>query len=227
MKIIVNADDFGLTKGITNGIIDAHINGVVDSATIMMNGLHVDHAITLAKHNPSLKIGVHLVLTWGKPLCDDVPSLIDRNGFFKLTKNFDSFPTPNLTEVRREWEAQIEAFKQTGLELHHLDSHHHIHGWECLRQVVIDLAKTHHVPIRYVDSLKNHPDILLTESIWLEFYNEGISLDLFDQIQHHHAKSIEIMTHPGYVDDDLKRVSSYNDKRAEELKILCQLVRPE
>lgn len=66
MRIEINADDFGLTKGVTDGIIQAHQNGCVTSTTLMMNGLATDYAVEKAAENPDLKIGIHLVLTWGR-----------------------------------------------------------------------------------------------------------------------------------------------------------------
>lgn len=66
MRIEINADDFGLTKGVTDGIIQAHQDGCVTSTTLMMNGLATDYAVEKALENPDLKVGIHLVLTWGK-----------------------------------------------------------------------------------------------------------------------------------------------------------------
>lgn len=83
IDVLVNADDFGLTKAVNYGILDSHKYGIVNSATIMMNAKATEHAIEIAKKTPSLKVGIHLVLTWGKPLLSDVPSLVDESGFFK------------------------------------------------------------------------------------------------------------------------------------------------
>ncbi|MDQ0879508.1 putative glycoside hydrolase/deacetylase ChbG (UPF0249 family) [Peribacillus sp. V2I11] len=83
IEVLVNADDFGLTKAVNYGILDSHKYGIVNSATIMMNAIATEHAIEIAKKTPSLKVGIHLVLTWGKPLLSDVPSLVDESGFFK------------------------------------------------------------------------------------------------------------------------------------------------
>ena len=108
-KVIINADDFGLSRGVNYGIIDTHLKGIVTSATMMMNAKATKHAISLAKDTPSLKVGVHLVLTWGKPLLDDVPSLVDETGKFK--KQIVVYSNPfsiSLDDLEREWTAQIE-----------------------------------------------------------------------------------------------------------------------
>ena len=220
MKVLFNADDFGLTKGITDGIIKAHIEGVINSTTLMMNGLAVDYAVAQAKENPSLNIGIHLVLTWGKPLANHVPDLVNANGTFKYNNTFTSMQAPNLLQVEQEWEAQIQAFLKTGLSLHH------VHGWEPLKDIVIKLAEKYHVPVRYVNSLNEYPEILLTEALWLDFYNEGVDGQIFEKLEGLPYASIEVMTHPAMIDEDLKKVSSYVEKRAEELAILCSVKVP-
>ncbi|WP_106496102.1 chitin disaccharide deacetylase [Lentibacillus sp. Marseille-P4043] len=226
MKVLFNADDFGLTKGVTDGIIKAHINGVVGATTIMMNGYAVDYAVTQAKQHPSLKVGVHLVLTWGKPLRNDVPNLVTSDGTFIYKNTFRDMPYPNVDQVEQEWRTQINAFLKTGLPLHHLDSHHHVHGWEPLKKVIIKLAAEYDVPVRYVESLADHHDILLTDTLWVDFYGDGVNENVFEELRTLNVNTVEVMTHPAYIDDELLQVSSYLDKRKEELGLLCKLATP-
>ena len=68
MKLIVNADDFGLTSGVTYGIYDAMCRGVVTSTTALVNGAALDHAVQLSRDIPELAVGMHFVLTLGRPL---------------------------------------------------------------------------------------------------------------------------------------------------------------
>lgn len=224
MKVLFNADDFGLTKGITDGIIKAHTNGVVGGTTLMMNGNAVQYAVQQAKLNPTLKVGIHLVLTWGKPILSDVPTLTDEFGHFRFTSIMGD--APDKEAVKREWTAQIEAFLQTGLTLNHIDSHHHVHGWEPLKEVVVELSKKYNVPVRYMPSLKQFPDILLTETLWDGFYSDGVSENIFDELAELSAASVEVMTHPAYIDDEIRGISSYLEKREEELEILTNLAVP-
>ncbi|WP_188455028.1 chitin disaccharide deacetylase [Virgibacillus oceani] len=226
MRVLFNADDFGLTKGITDGIMESHINGVVGSATLMMNGHAVDYTVALAKKHPALKVGIHLVLTWGKPLSDDVPDLVDDNGLFKYKNTFREMDPPNVEQVEKEWRAQIDAFLETGLALHHIDSHHHVHGWEPLRELVVKLAKDYGVPVRYVETLKENHEILLADALWLDFYGDGVNADIFTELQQLSVDSVEVMTHPAIIDDELRQVSSYVEKREEERKILCGMPVP-
>jgi chitin disaccharide deacetylase len=226
MKVLFNADDFGLTKGVTDGIIQAHVKGVVGSTTLMVNGKAFNYAVDEAKKYPNLKIGIHLVLTWGKPISNQVPNLLDRNGYFKYKSNYLDMGAPNIKEVEKEWRSQIEGFLATGLKLNHIDSHHHVHGWEPLREIVLRLAREYDVPVRYVESLSDYPDVLLTESLYLDFYGKGIENKIFEQLQSLDKQSIEVMTHPAIIDDDLRSISSYTDKRKRELEILCSLKIP-
>ena len=227
MKVLFNADDFGLTKGVTDGIIQAHKKGVVGSTTLMVNGKAFDYAVEEAKKYPTLKVGIHLVLTWGKPISNQVPQLLDENGHFKYNSNYMDMDAPNIEAVEKEWRSQIEAFLATGLKLNHMDSHHHVHGWDPLKEIVLRLAREYTVPVRYVDSLRDYPEQLLTEALYLDFYGKGIENNIFEHLQNLDKKSVEIMTHPAIIDDDLRSISSYTDKRKRELEILCSLKIPE
>ena len=227
MRIEINADDFGLTKGVTDGIIQAHQDGCVTSTTLMMNGLATDYAVEKALENPDLKVGIHLVLTWGKPLHSSVPNLVKSDGTFRFTSDYRDMEAPNISEVELEWRAQLDAYLTTGLPLDHIDSHHHVHGWPPLKNLVIQLAKEYDVPVRYVDSIADHPEICWTDTLWTGFYKEGITDDLFDVLHEENGTSIEVMTHPGQVDDDLRKVSSYTDDREKEIEILSRIKVPD
>ncbi|GIO23589.1 chitin disaccharide deacetylase [Oceanobacillus sp. J11TS1] len=229
MRVEINADDFGLTKGVTDGIIQAHQDGCVTSTTLMMNGLATDYAIEKAKENPALKVGIHLVLTWGSPLHSSVQNLVNTDGTFKFTSSFNDndLAALEISEIELEWRTQLDAFLATGLSLDHIDSHHHVHGWPPLKNLVIQLAKDYEVPVRYVDSLADHPEICWTDKVWLGFYKKGVTDDLFDVIQNEKVSSIEVMTHPGRVDEDLRTISSYTDPRENEIEILSRIKVPD
>jgi len=226
MKVLFNADDFGLTKGVTDGIIEAYKYGVVRSTTILMNGPAKDYAITRAKEHPHLHIGVHLVLTMGQPILKQMNHLINTNGEFRFTNRTRTIPLPARKQIRQEWMAQIELFLQSGLTLHHIDSHHHIHGLEDVKEIVVELAQLYNVPVRYTESLKEYKHILLTESAWLDFYHDGINEQIFEQLRTIDTPSIEVMTHPAKVDQQLRQFSSYVEYREKELDILKKLSFP-
>ncbi|WP_080846099.1 chitin disaccharide deacetylase [Cytobacillus gottheilii] len=227
MKILLNADDYGLTKGVTDGIIQSHVNGIVQSATLMMNGLAVSYAVEQAHKHPSLQVGIHLVLTWGKPVGRDAASLTNEKGLFKFSNSEKSNIDLDPQLVEKEWEAQIEAFLNTGLPLHHIDSHHHVHSWPALKEVIVRLAKKYKVPVRFADSIKDESDILLTQALWLDFYGDGVDGQLFHKLKDLPYESIEVMTHPAIIDHDLRSVSSYVEKRKTELELLCSMSMPD
>jgi len=130
-QLIVNADDFGYTPGVTSGILAAHVKGIVTSTSVMVNMPHAAQSIQRAKNEaPQLGLGLHLTLTAGRPLLDPVqiPTLVGTSGTFKtraeLVPNLHSV---DVGEVEAELRAQIAAFsRMAGHPPDHLDSHHHI-----------------------------------------------------------------------------------------------------
>lgn len=225
---LVNADDFGFSRGVNYGIIDSHKYGIVNSTTIMMNAPATQHAIGLAKDTPTLKVGVHLVLTWGKPLLSDVPSLVDDDGFFKKQSILIENPTEiSLRELEREWSAQIDLLLATGLVPTHLDSHHHVHGIKAFYPIVKKLSEHYHLPVR--KAAPHFVDIETVADVFLDdFYGEGVVDNYFANLQslEMNGKSLEIMTHPAYLDTVLLAGSSYNTVRLRETDILMKAQLP-
>ncbi|HTZ73225.1 MAG TPA: ChbG/HpnK family deacetylase [Candidatus Aquilonibacter sp.] len=133
-RLILNADDFGLTKGVDDGIIRAHRDGILTSATLMANGDAFDHAVELALANPTLGVGCHLVLVGGKCVApaEDVPTLADADGY--LAKSLGEFiARVSMYKVRRshleiELRAQIEKIIGAGISPTHFDTHKHTHA---------------------------------------------------------------------------------------------------
>ena len=229
IEVLVNADDFGLTKAVNYGILDSHKYGIVNSATIMMNAKATEHAIEIAKKTPSLKVGIHLVLTWGKPLLSDVPSLVDESGFFKKQGTVYGDPAGiSLSELEREWSAQIERFLEFGLFPTHFDSHHHVHGIKAFLPVIKKLSDKYGLPVRNAGShlagIQTVTDVFLDD-----FYGEMVVEDYFQNLKGRvmDGASVEIMTHPAYMDEELMKVSSYNDIRLKETRILTKAKLPE
>lgn len=137
--LIVNADDFGLSKGQNYGIIEACRNGIVTSTTALVNGEAIDHAVQLSRDEPSLAVGMHFVLTPGKPLTA-MPGLT-REGvlgkwIWQLAKE-DALP---LEEIAQELASQYLRFIELfGRKPTHLDSHHHVHMFPQIFPIVAGL----------------------------------------------------------------------------------------
>jgi hopanoid biosynthesis associated protein HpnK len=144
-QLIVNADDFGLTRGINRAIIEAHECGIVTSTTIMVNMSGFEEAVQMAKAQPSLGVGLHFNITQGRPVApiEKVRSLLTRKNEFPGTSTAIArrLLTGGLKteEVVIELRAQIEKARNAGLKLTHLDSHKHSHA---LPQVFAAILRT-------------------------------------------------------------------------------------
>jgi len=115
-KLIVNADDFGRSSAINQGILEGHQKGIVTSASLMTDRDALDEAVRMARENPQLGIGLHL----------------DLDAFFNVqhgTGRLVSYRDPSLplNAIAQETERQIQKIIATGLPIHHLDGHHHAH----------------------------------------------------------------------------------------------------
>jgi chitin disaccharide deacetylase len=222
INLIVNADDFGYSKGVNHGIVDSYKYGIVNSTTMMMNMPGTEHAIQLAKENPSLQVGVHLVLTCGRPLLKDVPSLVDDNGYFKKLSTLNGDETVNLDDLEREWTAQLERFLKSGLMPTHFDSHHHTHGIKDFYPVVKKLAHKFELSVRksVLDEFVGIRSY--TEEFVHDFYGETATEDFFEKLLDRDldGKTVEVMCHPAYLDHEVMSGSSYNVDRIKELEIL-------
>ena len=156
-RLIVNADDFGMSEAVNEAIIRAHREGVLTSASLMVTGGAAAEAVRLAKENPGLAVGIHLVAVMGRSALpqSEIPSLVDR------ARNFSNNPTAaglkyffspqSRREIRREIAAQFAKFSETGLRLSHVDGHLHLHVHpvifnEALRQATKYGARRMRVP---------------------------------------------------------------------------------
>lgn len=127
--LIVNADDYGRTPGVSAGIRQAHLEGIVTTTTVLMNAPGAADEVQRAmSETPRLGLGVHLNLTAGPPCAPRVGStLVDDNGLLRRPESLMAHPDSiDLADVEREWHAQIETFLATGARIDHLDSHHHV-----------------------------------------------------------------------------------------------------
>ncbi|MFJ7746278.1 chitin disaccharide deacetylase [Peribacillus sp. NPDC097295] len=220
-KLIVNADDFGYCKGINLGIIECFQNGVVTSATLMANMPGAEHAAALAKEIQGLGVGVHLVLTCGHPVRSDVPSLVREDGEFHRIGDMPKFAEP--ADIEKELNSQMERFLSLGLKPTHIDSHHHVHGLEKVSPIVEKIAKKHGVPVRRLeDSLHGYTEIKTTDRLITDFFGSNLTtnhlIDILDSSLS--SETVEIMCHPGYIDEAILTGSSYALPRVKEMSIL-------
>jgi hopanoid biosynthesis associated protein HpnK len=146
-RLIVNADDFGYTRGVNAGIVRGFREGIVTSTTIMANGDAFEDAIKCAQANPKLGVGCHLVLIGGKcvALAKQVSSLVDSEGRLPmslpalLSKLSTGSVRPEAIET--ELRAQVERVVAAGLSPTHFDSHKHTHAHPKVMEVVVQVAE--------------------------------------------------------------------------------------
>ncbi|MGB7746097.1 MAG: hopanoid biosynthesis-associated protein HpnK [Verrucomicrobiia bacterium] len=132
-RLIVNADDFGRSHSINQAVIRAHREGILTTASLMVNEPGLDEAVALAKQNPKLGVGLHLTLLCGHAALppEKIPGLANPRGEFSnnpVGAGFRYFFNRNLREpLRAEIHAQFARFHATGLPLDHVDGHLHLH----------------------------------------------------------------------------------------------------
>jgi chitin disaccharide deacetylase len=228
-RLIVNADDFGRTPGINQGTIEAHLKGIVSSATVMVLEKSARDGIRQAQEQaPRLSLGLHFVMTGGGSPASaaiSVPTLAPGG---KFPRNAEAFAREIPEgEIRRELLAQIALFElAAGRPPTHLDSHHHAALHPSVQQVFAAVASGRGMPMRAAsakarDELRaaglKVPDFFLSA-----FYGDGVTFDklaaLVFNVPH---GTTELMCHPGHADAALVETSSYAREREKELAILC------
>lgn len=134
--LIVTADDVGLHRGMNEGAIRAHRQGIVTAASLVANGREFDHAVELLRQNPRLEPGIHLTFVEEKPLTAmSFPKKWP--GFLARYTAFD------FARLETELRAQVEKILATGLKITHLNSHQHLHALPRVREIVDRLALEH------------------------------------------------------------------------------------
>jgi len=200
-RLIVNADDFGAGRGINRGVVEAHRDGILTSASLMVEMPGSEEAARLAATLPNLSVGLHAVLTEeeGAPLVE-----------------FD-----DGERCRAELDRQIRRFTQlTGEVPTHLDSHHNVHRDPRLLPLFLELAEEYRLPLRghsagrYFAAFYGQWD---GGEVHLEWISPAslvrmLSVDIGPGVT-------ELGCHPGYVASDF--LSSYSDEREVELRTLC------
>jgi hopanoid biosynthesis associated protein HpnK len=174
-RLIVNADDFGLTAGVNRAIVEGNRQGVITSATLMANAQASEAAIDLARAQPGLKTGCHVVLIDGVPLSANLPSLT--NGSARFRSSLKEFAIAAVRkklaveEIEREVEAQVRKLQSSGITLTHVDSHKHTHMFPHVLRPLLRVARA--CGIRAVrnpfEPMRSWPSrmVLATPGLWL------------------------------------------------------------
>lgn len=218
-KMIINADDFGYCRAVNYGILDAHRQGVLTSATLLTNTPGFQHAAFLAKEYPTLGVGLHLNISFGQPLTNG-RSLTGIDGAFIKPKELPAFHQYLPAEIFDELEAQYQRFVAVmNKQPTHLDSHLFTTD---SNPVMAEAAKT--LAEKYRLPLRNHDISGFVHVDFIQFRtyqgHPGLSY-VYDHLDDISARPyVELMSHPAYVDNYLLKSSSYNLQRLDELDFL-------
>jgi hopanoid biosynthesis associated protein HpnK len=145
--LIVTADDFGLASEVNAAVETAHKNGILTAASLMIGAPAAADAVDRARRMPSLKVGLHIVLTDGYPVSPPsrLPDLVDKSGRFRsdmIRSSVRIFIDPTVRrQVAYEIAAQFEAFVATGLRLDHVDCHKHWHLHPAISGLILDIGE--------------------------------------------------------------------------------------
>jgi predicted glycoside hydrolase/deacetylase ChbG (UPF0249 family) len=248
-RLIVNADDLGISVGVNAGIIEGVAFGTVTAASMVVNLDAFEDAVSRARSYPGLSLGLHVNLTMGRPLTS-VASLTDSRGnFFSLPALLwrASAGLVDGAEVTEECAAQFDRLKTRGVEVTHVDSHRHVHAHPALFASVLEAVRSRggavvRMPVEPVRMNFTNPGATLKKlglgiatavsarrhrvKSSINFF--GISLQggndfaakLFRLIPKLPAGTTELMVHPGRIDPALGSFDGYTWQREKELDAL-------
>ncbi|MCC7496922.1 MAG: ChbG/HpnK family deacetylase [Bryobacterales bacterium] len=241
-RLIVNADDFGFTRDVNRGIIDAHRNGILTATTLMANGAAFEDAVPLSGAAPGLDVGVHCVLVGGRSVRDPsraLPPTVKDMLAAIITRRLDPY-----AELR----AQIEKILAAGIRPTHLDTHKHTHLFPPVLNAVARLGKEFGIPwirrpLDFPLSARGVPlskrllsrsmgllrkrfhRVLLRNGCRTTDYFAGFQLtgrfhtaELIDLLQQLPDGMTEFMTHPGYCTGELEGART-RLKRSRQLEL--------
>ena len=198
--LIFNADDFGYTRGINRGIVEAHRNGVVTSATLIVNGLATEEAVRMARDLPGLSLGLHVNFT------NEAQRLVE----------FDD-PQVASAEMRRQLDRFVSLLGRLPT---HVDSHQHVHRHPVRRPLFERFAAEHGLPLR------DTPPVVFKGGFYAQWeYGVSdlskVSVAALERMIREEVKDgiTELGCHPGYFDEAMEIV--YHRDRETELRTLC------
>ena len=223
-KIIINADDFGLSEAVTLGIISGHVEGIISSTSLMVNMGYAKEACKLAENHSELGLGVHLNVTLGKPISNisRIPSLVNEKENFYSGKDYSlGLISPNEEELLIEFDAQIQKFIElTGKKPDHINYHHKYDFFGLYPKITDYLIEKYNVPLRleqehtgYPFPFANKMEIMMKEELNEESFYQYIENNVKDDL-------VELPNHAGFVDYELIKMSSLSTGRTKDLYLL-------
>ncbi len=228
-RLIVNADDFGRTRGINAGVLEAHRSGIVTSATAMVLEPAAEEGISEAiGHAPRLALGLHFAVTGGGLPASDptrLPTLLAGGRFVRYLEELAR--EIRAEEISRELDAQIALFEKFAGRLpSHLDSHHHSALHPSIQAVFAVVGRDRGLPVRAsspeAQAAFRSAGVRTPDHFLDGFYGPGATPEnLRATLRSLDEGTTELMCHPGHADEELLAGSTYARERERELAILC------
>jgi predicted glycoside hydrolase/deacetylase ChbG (UPF0249 family) len=230
-RLFINADDFGLTRGVTDGIVDSILLGAVGSTSLMVcDPDALPYGVRQAVKIPG-KVGLHLQLTDGVPCSEPryVASLVGKEGRFPRSRY--GLGAIKSDEVLAEWHAQVRRALECGIVPSHIDTHHHVHLHPAAFDAYVAIAKYLNVPARTHDrafacSLRSQ-GVRCADYCEIRWCSNGPGMaPLISALRSAFAQfpedsTIELMCHTAYLDADLSSRSTYCAERVMEMQLFC------
>lgn len=207
--LIVNADDFGLSQGVSRGVVRAHREGIVTSASLMVRQPAAAEAAGYGREHPELSLGLHF----------DIGEWVFRGGAWEPV--YLVLSQEDFESIKAEAERQLDLFRRlVGRNPTHIDSHQHAHRAGPVRRALAEIAAEISVPLRGCDPRVNYCGDFYGQTSKGERLPESISVSRLVKILGELPGGItELGCHPGLPDDDTE--TTYRGERAEELEVLC------
>ncbi len=220
MKLIINAEDLGLSQSINKGIFEGLKEGFITSASMFMNAKYTLDALEQVKKQGLKNVGVHLNITHGTPLCENVPSLIEKDGNFRYMCSMPFFA--RYEDVKKELDLQIQKFYDYGVTPSHLDFHHYFYSAPEVYRAYLELAEKYQLPVRsmtaHTVNLAREKGLKTTDLYIDEFHENHGNFDVLKQIAHElKDKNItaELMSTAGYIDEYTISQTNYLARESE------------
>jgi predicted glycoside hydrolase/deacetylase ChbG (UPF0249 family) len=218
IRVIFNADDFGFTRDVNEGIVEAHRHGVLTATTLMANGDAFDHAVACARETPTLDIGVHLVMVQGHSVSNPgqaMPATLQDLALALLRRQIP---------VYEEAAAQVRKIIAAGIQPSHIDTHKHTHLFPPVLDAVMRVAKEFGIPwVRQRLGMKMKLSELRTTDHFTGFrdtgsLNEAAMIRTLEKLP---DGLTEFMCHPGKCGPELQGAATrLKESRAVELAAL-------
>ena len=237
MDVIINADDFGMSKSVNDAIVDGYINGILSSTCIMPNMEGFLDAVSRLHNIQGIGFGIHLNIIEGKTVLDSPDKfsrLYDKDGFFNngfLKIMFKSFDDDFMSEVELEFRSQIEkvlAFASPD----HLDSHVHVHAIPKIFELVCKLAKEYNIPC-----VRTQFENIYFDGNWKNFLNPAYYVNLLKiailnfftlinrkTLKHYGLKTNDCVIGVGYISMMNENTIIHGVQKVKNKNVLLQII---